>query len=442
MSWLVYVFAILAAFFILVTIHELGHYLVARRSGVAVLRFSIGLGRPIYKLVDKNGTEWTLGWIPIGGYVKMLDEREFEVPPDMRAQTFNAASPPRRIAIAAAGPVANLVLSLAVFWLILVSGTSYPVAILDAPSQGSAAWEAGFAGGERIVEVDGDTTPTWFDVNLALADRLGETGSIEFTVEHQGHQAMRSIPIQSWLQGKRDADLTRELGFVPAVVPVVDEVVAGSAAELAGLRSGDRISFIDGSEVHSWSELASRIAASPGNSMSIEVVRSGTSVSTVLTPTAVEGSDGALRGFAGISVAMQEHSVRLGALAAVPAALDKTLDAIGLTVGVVWKMISGSVSVENLAGPVTVAQFAGQAMQVGWIPFLSLLAFLSISLGIINLLPIPVLDGGHILYASIELLSGKPLPARVELIAGRVGFVLVGCLMMLAFYSDFTRIFG
>ncbi|MCE2437381.1 MAG: RIP metalloprotease RseP, partial [Pseudomonadales bacterium] len=381
MSWLVYVFAILAAFFILVTIHELGHYLVARRSGVAVLRFSIGLGRPIYKLVDKNGTEWTLGWIPIGGYVKMLDEREFEVPPDMRAQTFNAASPPRRIAIAAAGPVANLVLSLAVFWLILVSGTSYPVANLDAPSQGSAAWEAGFAGGERIVEVDGDATPSWYDVNLALAARLGETGSIEITVQHHGHQAMRSIPIQSWLQGTRDADLTRELGLVPALAPVVDEVVEGSAAELAGLRSGDRISFIDGSEVHSWSELASRIAASPGSGMAIEVVRSGTSVSTVLTPTSVEGSDGALRGFAGISVAMQEHSVRLGALAAVPAAMDKTLDAIALTVGVVRKMITGNVSVDNLAGPVTVAQVAGQAMQVGWIPFLSLLAFLSISLG-------------------------------------------------------------
>ena len=446
MNWITYGFAALAAFVILVTVHEFGHLLVARRAGVDVLRFSVGMGRPIFKWIDKLGTEWVIGWIPIGGYIKMLDEREFEVPPDLRKRTFNAASPPRRIAIALAGPVANLFLAFVAFWIIMVAGATYPVPTVAPPPNASLAMGAGFTGGEEIVAVDGKSTPTWFHVNLALAERLGETGQIELTVASNRGEAIRVIPINNWLQGRRDANLLQELGLSPSVLPVIKSVQAGSPADRAGLELGDRVVSANGQPVYVWRDLSLLIAENPEREVWLEVERSDSNLEILLVPERKParrvGVNGDEIGFAGIGGSYDERIIRYSPIEAVSHASRETTQAIGLTVGVLWKMLAGKVAVENLAGPVTIVQVAGQAFQIGWREFLKLLAFLSISLGIINLLPIPVLDGGHVLYAAIELVSRRPLSTKVEMIAGRVGIVLVGALMVVALYSDLTRWFG
>ena len=442
MNWIIYGLAAMAAFVILVTVHEFGHLIVARRAGVVVLRFSVGMGRPIFKWVDKLGTEWVIGWIPIGGYIKMLDEREFEVPPDMRERTFNAASPPRRIAIALAGPFANLLLAFVAFWIIMVAGATHPVPTIAHPDNMSLAMGAGFSGGEEILAVDGKQTPTWFHVNLALVERLGETGEIEFTVATHRSEATHLVPIENWLRGQRDANLLQELGLSPSPLPVIKSVQPDSPADRAGLEPNDRVLSANGQPVYAWRDLSLLIVANPDRAVRLRVERSERTLELTLVPARRVGVGGDDIGFAGIGSTYEQRVIRYSPIEAIFHASRETGQAIGLTVGVLGKMLAGRVAVENLAGPVTIVQVAGQAFQIGWREFLKLLAFLSISLGIINLLPIPVLDGGHVLYATIELVSRRPLSARVEMFAGRVGIVLVGALMMVALYSDLTRWLG
>jgi len=441
MEYLQYPLALIVTLGVLVTFHELGHYLVARWSGVRILRFCVGFGRPIWSRVDRRGTEWAVAALPLGGYVRMLDEREPD-PATVRRPgdvAFNELQVGWRIAIAAAGPLANFLLAILVYWSLFVVGSTSVAPMLGAVPEDSPGARAGLVEHAEIVAVDGASTPTWQSVSMALAARLGDSGAIRLALEPPGaaEPVERRIAIDNWHRGVDEPDLLGSLGIVPAVPAVLGRVVPGDPADRAGLRPGDRIAAVDGEAVN-WSQLVGRIQAAPGADLELTVLRAGTRLQVPVT-TDARGGDGEPQGYLGIGP--NTNTVRYGVLSALPRGLEETWDKTVLTLQLMQKMITGQVSVKNLSGPITIAKVAGDSAQAGWRFFMSVLALLSISLGVLNLLPIPILDGGHILFCLVELLRGRPVPERVQLLGTQVGLALVGGLMLLALYNDIARLF-
>ena len=443
--------ATVVALGLLVTIHEYGHFWVARRCGVKVLRFSIGFGPALYSWHDRQGTEYVIAGIPLGGYVKMLDERESPVPEQELSQAFNRKSVKQRIAIVAAGPLANFLLAIVAFWIIAVLGITTVAPVTGPVEPGSVAERAGMREGLEILEIDGTATPTWHEVNLQLIRRLGETGQLQLLAREGEGAAPQSYTLQlrDWLRGAEQPDPVAALGLTswkPAVPPLIGQVSPDGAAAAAGLQAGDLIVAINGERVSDWLvDVVPAIQASAGQSLELTIEREGSSRSLQLTPAARE-QDGKLIGFVGAGIEAFEwpehmmRSISHNPLTAIPVAVVKTWDMTVLTLDSLKKMVTGLVSAKNLSGPITIAKVAGASAKSGVESFLGFIAYLSISLGVLNLLPIPVLDGGHLVYYVAEWIRGKPLSERVQGWGLQIGLTMIVGVMLFAIYNDISRL--
>jgi len=448
MQFIETVLALIVTLGILVTVHEFGHFWVARRLGVKVLRFSVGFGKPLYSWYDKRGTEFAIAAIPLGGYVKMLDEREGEVSPEDAAQSYNRQTPGRRIAIASAGPLANFIFAIFAYWVLSVVGFVTVAPLVGEVTPDTPAAEMNLSEGMEIVAVDGRDTPSWRHVGMSLLQRAGEQGDITMTLRQNGTDVERQAALNGWLGGARDPDPVREFGIQPwrpEVPAILGEVIADGPGEAAGLKSGDRIVAVDETPVDDWFALVEIIRESAGKSLTLTIEREGERQEIAVTPAAREEA-GEQIGYisAGVkAIEWPDHvlrDTRFGPVAAIPEAVNQFWSDTRVTLIAVQKMVTGALSVQNISGPITIARVAESSVSSGFESFIRFLAYLSISLGILNLLPIPILDGGHIVFYVIEWVRGKPLSEKAQGLWLRIGLALILTLMFLALYNDVLRL--
>lgn len=445
--------ATVVALGLLVTIHEYGHFWVARRCGIKVLRFSIGFGPALLRWHDRRGTEYAIAAIPLGGYVKMLDEREAPVAEHELDQAFNRKSVKQRIAVVAAGPIANFLLAILAFWLVAVVGISTVAPVLGPVPAGTPAAQAGLHEGLEITSVDGSAIRSWHDINLQLIRRLGESGSIELVAKPFAGGAEQSyrLRLDNWLKGEEAPDPMEALGLTgwqPQIPPRIGQVAADGAAAEAGLQAGDLILSIDGKPVSDWLiDVVPAIQASAQQRLQLQVERNGSVVDIALTPRPKASGDMVV-GYVGAGAEPVElppnmqRQISYNPVVAVPVAMQKTWEMTALTLDSLWKMLTGLVSAKNLSGPITIAKVAGASAKSGLESFLSFIAYLSISLGVLNLLPIPVLDGGHLVYYVAEWIRGKPLSERIQTWGLQIGLSLIVGVMLFAIYNDISRLGG
>ena len=437
---------------ILVTIHEYGHYWVARRCGVRVLRFAVGFGRPLAMRVDRHGTEFALCAIPLGGYVKMLDERDEgqDVTVENRHESFNAQPVRNKLAIVSAGPAANFLLAILVLFGLFLRGETGIAPFVEAVEPGSVAHDVGLMQGQEIVAVDGASTQTIANVRFALLKRLGDTGTIDISVGSalSNLQQTYALPIDRWLGGAEAPDPTRALGLtlgIPPLQPSIGSLVEDGPATRAGFKVGDTIIEADGQAISTWSQWVDLVRAAPGQSLVVRVERDGQSLDLTVVPRST-GTSGAEVGSVGMGVVIpdipEDRIRRQGRnpVEALSAAIERTFSLTVFTFESMWKMIQGLISTKNLSGPIAIAQVAASTAESGLTTWLSFLALLSISLGAINLLPIPVLDGGHIVFHSLEGLFGRPVPEQIQMMSYQLGLLAVFTLMVFAIYNDVARL--
>ncbi len=439
------ILAFLLALGILIVVHELGHYWVARRCGVKVLRFSVGFGRPLYRwILGPDRTEWVIAAVPYGGYVKMLDEKDPDCAPVSAAdlpRAFNRQSVGKRAAIVAAGPAANLLFAVLLYSVVNLIGTTESPPYLGPVPQDTPAAEARLADGDLVLSFDGQEVRTWSDLRWDLL-RAGVGGKdVEVTVRDL-RGAERSVRLDLSSGHTQDVDEAwfEHLGIVRgAGAAIVRGLVAGEVASKAGLEVGERIVSIDGLAVDTASDVTKRVRASPGRAQNWQLERNGTSRRLTITPAPVTLPDGQLIGRVGVDF-LQIQSVRYGPAQALERAATRTWDTSVFSLRMVWRMIEGRASWRNLSGPVSIADVAGQTARIGLVAYLSFLALVSISLGVLNLLPIPVLDGGHLLYYAVEVAKGSPPSVRTIEVAQRIGVGMLILLTALALYNDLTRL--
>ncbi|WP_192035446.1 sigma E protease regulator RseP [Halomonas sp. YLGW01] len=445
------VLAVIVVLGLLVTFHEFGHFWVARRCGIKVLRFSVGFGKPLWSRVDRHGTEFAVAAIPLGGYVKMLDEREGPVDPDERHLAFNRKSVWARIAVVVAGPLANFLLAIVAYWLLFVVGITTVAPVVGEVAPDSAAARGGLTSGQEIVAVQGEPVRSWDDINLKLIAAIGESGAISLTARPDGATAAREyrLPVEDWLVGQDPPRPLATLGFTPwrpAMPAVLGQVLEGEAAADAGLQVGDRILTVAGEPIDGWMAVVERVRASPGMPLSLDIERAGTRQTLTLTPGTRAGEEGETIGYIGAGVASvdwpaeYQREIHYGPLEAVGQSIHKTAEMSVLTLDAMRKMLVGLISPSNLSGPITIARIAGETARTGVESFIGFLAYLSISLGILNLLPIPVLDGGHLVYYLIEAVRGRPVSEQAQAVGFRIGLALVGSMMLMAMYFDLMRL--
>ena len=441
----------LATLAVLVAVHEFGHFWVARRCGVKVLRFSIGFGTRLLRWTDRQGTEYSISAIPLGGYVKMLDEREGEVAPEELDRAFNRKPVGQRIAVVSAGPLANFLLAIVAYWGLFMAGETGYAPVIGEVEAGSIADVAGLEAGQEIVAVDGRETPTWQALSFRLLDRIGDTGTIEFAVRYPDSSMVYESEgtLDRWLAGDEQPDLFGGLGlamYTPEVPPVVGQVVAGGAADRIGMQPGDLVLSADGVELPLWMDWVDYVRERPGQGIDLQYLRGDQLLSAQIVPEAIEDESGATIGRVGVGVELPEMPPELlrrfdrGPVQALGASLERTGDLVVFTLSSIKKMLVGLISPKNLSGPITIAKVATASAKSGLEAYISFLALLSVSLGVLNLLPIPVLDGGHLLFYFAELLAGRPVPEKIQALGYQVGLFLVLGIMILALYNDFSRL--
>jgi regulator of sigma E protease len=449
LAWYLGAFAV--ALGVLVVVHELGHFLVARVCGVKILRFSVGFGKPLWsRRFGRDGTEWTLATFPLGGFVRMLDEREDPVAPEELGRAFNRQPVLKRMLIVLAGPVANLVMAVLIYGLLFMHGALELRPILAAPPSGTPAAIAGIQAGDTVSAVSGVPIRTLQDLRWELTRRAVSREPVELELDDaRGDIAERRLDISAVDINNPDQDVFKALGlhlFRPILKPVIGEVGAGSVAAAAGLKAGDEVLAIDGRAVKSWEDVATAIRAAPDREMTLAVKRDGASLDVRLKPEAVKEA-GQVIGRIGIAArdGAQAHAelmveVQYGPVDAMARAARQTWETSTFSLRLIERMLAGQVSWKNISGPVTIADYAGQSARMGLAAYLRFLALISISLGVLNLLPIPILDGGHLLYYFVEVIKGGPLSERTMEIGQQIGLGLLALLMAFAFYNDINRL--
>lgn len=435
---------------VLVVIHEYGHFWVARKCGVKVLRFSVGFGKPLWSWTDKQGTEYAVAPIPLGGYVKMLDEREGPVPEHLLDQAFTQKPPWQRIAIAAAGPIANFLFAIAAYWFLFVAGTSGVVPVVGEVKVNTPAAVAGMLSDDEIIAVAGEPTTTWQEVSWQLVNYIGEDADIALTVQRDGQEQRElRLSVNGWLSDSEVPDPIRGLGIEPRrlhIPAIIGRISEDGRAKAAGLQPGDHILSVNGENVSDWYQWVEEVRDAPEEKLLLSAMRDEQAIEIQLTPARKEVENGKAIGFVGAGVQVPElpadwiRTSHAGFGQGFVLGLEKTADLIVFTLESLWKMLRGDVSVKNLSGPITIAKVAGASGSGGLESFVGFLALLSVSLGVLNLLPVPMLDGGHILFYSAEMLTGKALPEKVQIAAVKVGMFLLLSLMAVAFYNDISRL--
>lgn len=444
-------FAFITAIVVLVAFHEYGHYLVARLCGVKVLRFSIGFGKILYSRKFSGGeTEWSISAIPLGGYVKMLDEREGEVKPEEQHRAFNRQPVLQRMAIVVAGPVANLLLAIVFYWGLFIYGVPGLKPILGNITADTPAAAAQLQTRQTIVSVNGVDTPTWQDVRWVLLDSVLQGGTANLEIRTlQGETVPRALNISILTAADLDGDFLRKLGmqpFQPLVRPVIGKLIEGGVAQRAGLKADDTILSANGELIENWEAWVEMVRSHPASPLHLEIRREGHAIALDLTPDAVQEGDKLIGKIGAAPLINQQEfealmtEVRYPPVLAFGKAVRKTWETSVVSLQMMGRMIVGQVSLKNLSGPVTIADYAGQSASMGLGAYLSFLALISISLGVLNLLPIPLLDGGHLLYYMVEMIKGSPVPEVLWEAGQKVGIAILFTLMALALFNDFSRL--
>jgi regulator of sigma E protease len=436
----------------LIVIHELGHYWIARLCNVKVLRFSVGFGKPLWtREYGPDRTEWVIAAFPLGGYVKMLDEREGPVSPSEAGRAFNRQTVGKRFAIVLAGPVANFLLAIALYWLLFMHGVPGLKPVIGAVPAGTPAAVAGFRPGDVIAKIGDEPVLTWQEARWVLLQHAVRKSRVPITTRSQsGDLAERELDLSQITAADLDSDFLRGLGLArqqPSLAPVIGSVVAGSVAERAGLKAGDEIVSIDSRETRVWEDVVAAVRAHPGRQLMLEVRRQDSRTTAVAVTPEVHTENAKPIGRIGAAPKIDRAQlgeltveVRYGPLESLGKALYKTWDTSVFSLQMLGKMIVGEVSLKNLSGPITIADYAGQSAQMGWVSFLLFLALISISLGVLNLLPIPLLDGGHLMYYIFEVVKGSPVSDKAIEIGQHLGMALLFVLMAFALYNDINRL--
>jgi regulator of sigma E protease len=447
-------FIIVAAILLLgplIAIHEFGHYIVARKLGVKVLVYSIGFGPTLLKWTSKkSGIQYQLSALPFGGYVKMLDEREGNVAEQDLPKAFNRQHPWKRIAIVAAGPLINLAFAVVLFWILFLPSQEQLNTRVGKVLPNTPAATVQMNVGDKITAVDGTPVTTWEKLNFALVDRVGETGSIEVQADRNGQIQTFELPIQNFLKDQSQSALD-SLGFMPyrpPIAAIATKLSADGAAIRQGMKEGDKIIAIDGVKMNDWFDVVQTVQAAPEKLLKIDVLRQNQLVHLQIMPQAKRDNMGNVSGVLGVQSipgkitipTEYKQTIQYSPTEAFVMAVDKTGQISGMILNSIVKMVRGLIGLDNLSGPITIAKVAGQSAEMGWQTFISFMALMSVSLGILNLLPIPMLDGGHLVYYFIELIRGKPVSEQIQLVGLKIGMVLLGSMMLLALFNDFMRL--
>lgn len=443
--------AFLLTLALLIVVHELGHYLAARSCGVKVLCFSIGFGKALWsRRIGRDQTEFVLAAFPLGGYVRMLDEREAPVAAQELPRAFNRQSVWKRMWVVIAGPLFNLLLAIVLYWVLFMAGTTGLKPILGDIPSGTAAAEASMKSGEQIRKVAGVPVTEWQDVRWILLKEMLRSRAVEVETVNGDDIHLHRLRLEGLSLDQADSDVLDQLGltpFRPVMPPRIGEVLHGGVAEAAGMQAGDVVHAVNNVVVVQWQDFVNEVQKSPNKRINIEFMRGDTRKQVSLTPESAS-DNGKTIGRIGVAYRLEQAEidrltveVKYAPLLALKHALSKTWESSVFSLKMLGNMISGAVSWKGISGPVTIASYAGQSAQVGWKAFVTFLAVVSISLGVLNLLPVPVLDGGHLMYYVVEVLKGSPVSERTMEIGQKIGFTLLGLLMACALYNDINRMF-
>ncbi|NNN54810.1 sigma E protease regulator RseP [Vibrio sp. 1-2 (7-a)] len=436
---------------ILVAVHEFGHFWVARRCGVKVEKFSIGFGKSIWSKVGKDGTEYSISMIPLGGYVKMVDSRVDEVPEHEKHLAFDKKPLWKRTSIVAAGPIFNFLFAIFAYWLVFLIGIPAVKPVIGEVTPNSIVAEAGIESGMELKSISGIKTSDWESVNMGLISHIGDDlMTVTLTSANEvGSEVTKTLDLREWEFDPETQSAMQSLGFAPytpEVYRVIEQVSQGGAAEKAGVLPGDEIVAIDEQRVTEWKQVVEAVRSNPDTPIELTVLRQGYEQTLTLTPGSRELANKEVVGFAGIAPKVAEwpesyrFDLQFGVFESVGKAVDKTGQVIGLTISMLKKLIVGDVGLNNLSGPISIAKGAGATADYGLVYFLGFLALISVNLGIINLVPLPMLDGGHLLFFAIEAVIRRPVPERVQEMGFRIGGAIIFSLMALALFNDFTRL--
>ncbi|WP_046875502.1 sigma E protease regulator RseP [Vibrio diabolicus] len=436
---------------ILVAVHEFGHFWVARRCGVKVEKFSIGFGKSIWSKVGKDGTEYSISMIPLGGYVKMVDSRVDEVPEHEKHLAFDKRPLWKRTSIVAAGPIFNFLFAIFAYWLVFLIGIPAVKPVIGEVTPNSIVAEAGIESGMELKSISGIKTPDWESVNMGLISHIGDDlMTVTLTSANEvGSEVTKTLDLREWEFDPETQSAMQSLGFAPytpEVYRVIEQVSQGGAAEKAGVLPGDEIVAIGEQRVTEWKQVVEAVRSNPDTPIELTVLRQGYEQTLTLTPGSRELANKEVVGFAGIAPKVAEwpesyrFDLQFGVFESVGKAVDKTGQVIGLTISMLKKLIVGDVGLNNLSGPISIAKGAGATADYGLVYFLGFLALISVNLGIINLVPLPMLDGGHLLFFAIEAVIRRPVPERVQEMGFRIGGAIIFSLMALALFNDFTRL--